>query len=114
MIFDKIKKALGMEVLSEYEKKELEEARSIIPKFNKTTGEEYEWYYYFKENPIPPYNEKTGKPVGYGKRELVIEHNFGVSGTPTFWNKEKGVHCNHPGLYIIKNIHLYTGPGKKL
>lgn len=111
-ILDKVKTFFGINTLSEEEKNELEEARRIIPRFNKNTGEEYEWYYYFKETPVPPYDEKTGKASEYGKRKLVVEHNIGSSGNPTFWSKEKGVYQNP--IFITKGTFIYYGPGKRL
>jgi hypothetical protein len=80
-------------LLSEEDMILLEEIKKDIPFFDKDTGEAFNWYYYFADVPLPPFNEKTGEPSSIEHR-LVIQHcSFRKSHVETFWNhKTKSIY----------------------
>lgn len=103
----------GCEELTADESARLDHAIAVIPRFNAKTGASFEWYYRFEDNPIGPFDEHTGEPLGgYGPRRLVIEHNVGVSGPQTFWSSERGVYQTH--AFLVKSSWHFHGTGRRL
>lgn len=91
----------------------MDEAIASVPRFDAETGERFEWYYRFTEKPIGPFDPRTGVPIGgYAPRELVVEHNIGVSGRPTFWSSGRGVWRRD--VYLEKNTRSFHGTGRRL